>query len=112
MNTRDFLFGLEPQIKVVNIGGEKVYVKEMSVGVRAKYETDLLNFTQGKSAQLETRSSILLHCVVNENGERAFKDADIGKIKLMPSIVATKLFDAIIEISGLSDKEIEEGKQE
>lgn len=112
MNTRDFLFGLKPSLKEVKVGDQKIYVKEMTIGVRAKYESDLMNFSNGKSSNLEVRSNVVLHCVVDEEGTRVFKDKDIGEIRQMPSKVVTKIFDAILEISGLDNEELEEGKQE
>jgi len=111
MNTRDFLFGIEPRKAIIKVGKQNIHVVEMSVGVRAKYETKLMKFQNGTMDDLEFRSEILFACIIDEDGKNVFTNGgDIALIKKMPSNVVSPIFDKILEISNLGEEEIKEGK--
>lgn len=112
MNTREFLLGIKPRVSTIGVEGQKINIREMSLSVRTTYESELMNYQNGKKSQLDVRSNILLQCVVDENGTRVFNDSDINVVKQMPSKLASDIFDKILAISGLDNEEIEEGKGE
>lgn len=111
MNTKDFLFGIEPRTATVKIKDQVVNVKEMSIGVKSKYETKLMKFQNGTSDDLEVRSEVIYACVINKDGTQSFtKATDIAQIKKMPSDIVEAIFQKILDISGLNEEVIEEGK--
>lgn len=111
METKDFLLGIQPRRSEIKIKNQIVHVKEMSVGVKSKYETKLMKFQNGTSDDLEVRSEVIYACVINKDGTQAFTTGtDIANIKKLPADIADAIFQKILDISGLTEDEIEEGK--
>ena len=97
MNTREFLLGIKPQVASVIVNGQPINVKEMTLLARAKYESELMNYQQGKVSTFDVRSNAILNCVVDENGDRVFQDSDLNAIKSLPSHVANDIFEKILK---------------
>lgn len=111
METKEFLLGIQPKRAEIKIKNHVIHVKAMNVGVKSNYERKLMKFQNGTSDDLEVRSEVLYACVINKDGTQAFTTGtDIANIKKLPADIADDIFQKILDISGLTEDEVEEGK--
>jgi hypothetical protein len=90
--------------------GGSVLVKALSGRERDAWEASLVQM-RGKQQvpQLgNIRAKLVARCVVDENGERLFTDADIKALGEKSAAALDRIFDVASEMSGISEKDIEE----
>jgi len=94
------------RVRVLDIPGfGKVRVQELSAYERGKFEA---RFSAKKAKSLhQVRECIAVACVVDENGNRMFTDADVEALGECPSHVLEAVAKAYQELNGSDDADME-----
>ncbi len=97
----------------VDLDIKKVKVKEWggTVGVRGltARERDQFEASIGSAANLDNlRARLVVLCLVNDEGQRLFEDADAILLGEKNAQVVNKLFDIARNMSGMSDADVNE----
>lgn len=100
------------QRETVNVPawGGSVIVAEMSGQERDAWEAAVFKM-RGKNTEVNRenfRASLLVRCLVDENGKRLFSDAQIKALGAKGSQAISKLFDVAMRINGISKDDQEE----
>ncbi len=84
-------------------------VPEWPVAVYARKLSaqDQIELSDGSDAK-ELPFKIILHCVVDENGERVFSDEDEPILRDEEFPVVMRVFGFVAKLNGLSSKELED----
>lgn len=90
-------------LEVPEWGAEPVYVRVLS----AKDQAELAEGTQ--ASEMPVR--VILHCIVDENGERILSDEDFDALADMDFPVIMRVFAFVAKLNGLSTKELEEAME-
>jgi hypothetical protein len=98
-----------PRREVEAFGGT-VLVRGLTGEERDFYEGSLVN-DRGKGVRMDWRNArarlVAMGCI-EEDGSRKFTDSDVPALGNLPALELTRLYDAIRELSGLSDEDMEE----
>lgn len=91
--------------------GGKVHVRELTAWEREQFEKRIAA-TGGTVAQIhktlgDLRVSLVVHCLVDENGERLFQDNDAKALNEKSATVITRLFGICSRISGISQEVVD-----
>ena len=111
LNKKQILEANDIEIKVVNIPewGGKVNVKALTGTERDKFEASIVS-VRGKSQHVNMqniRAKLCSLCIVDENGERLFSDAEIGQLGKKSAKPLDRIFDIASEMSGITKKDVE-----
>jgi|SRR5690554_5882572 len=90
--------------------GGKVYVRGLTGSERDAYEASLVQF-RGKQRVPDlanARAKLVVRCIVDEEGNRVFTDADANALGKKSGAVLDRLFEVASKLSGLSDKDVDE----
>ena len=93
-----------------------VRVRELSAMDKDKLQMSMVDMSKvgengtsdgavSQSSLLGIRAKLVCYCVVDENGERIFTDADLPAIGDMPAEQLEPIFDVAMRLSGMSKKE-------
>jgi len=100
-----------PQEKVyIPALGGHVFVRGMTGAERDAFEASLV-VGRGKSRDVSTaniRAKLVARCLVTEQGERLFTDAEADALGAVRADVLTPIFSVAQRLSGVSDEDIDE----
>ncbi len=94
-------------IHVEEFGGV-VRIRALTTSERSRFESSLQ--TKGKSDPKKVvlvREKLLVQSVVDDSGNLMFSEADIPALSAQPAKAVEKIFNAIQELSGFSDVDVE-----
>jgi hypothetical protein len=80
--------------------GDDIYIKVLS----ADDQADLAEGTEAKAMPLQ----VILHCLVDQDGERIFGDQDAAELGAFPFPEIMQVFGKVAKLNGLSTKELDE----
>jgi hypothetical protein len=80
--------------------GNSIYIRVLS----ADDQADLAEGTEAKEMPLQ----VILHCLVDEDGERIFSDEDRVALGQFPFPEIMQVFGKVAKLNGLSTKELDE----
>jgi hypothetical protein len=106
--TKEKLLGLKPRIEKVDIEGDCVYVRSMTVSERDQWEQLILAKRDAGKLYNQFRASLLVRTICDEHGSRLFDDADVDKVSEMAAEVADSLYDVGARLSGISKEAVQE----
>ena len=91
-------------------GSGKAFIKGLTAAERDDYEQTLVETapngqTRVKRKQRNMRASLVVRCLVNENGERLFSDKDTEALGNVDGAVIDKLWDVARKLSGMTVSE-------
>lgn len=95
------------EVEVPEWGG-KVRVKALSGKERDEYESSLVS-SRGKDMQvnlLNARAKLLCLCIVDENNNRLFSNADVEKLGEKSAAALDRIFKVAQKLSGLGEEDI------
>ena len=95
------------EVQVPEWGGS-VLVRGMSGRERYQFEASALDQRTGRMNYANTRAKIVLRCVVDDDGNRVFDDADIDLLGEKSGAALDRVFEAAARLSGLGDRDVEE----
>ena len=110
LSPEEFL-GLKPPMEAVELDGHgKVFIKGLTAKERDDYEQTLVETapngqTRVKRKQTNVRASLVVRCLVSENGERMFTDKDTDKVGDVAGDVIDTLWDVARKLSGMAVSE-------
>jgi hypothetical protein len=55
-----------------------------------------------------SKARLVIRCIVNDKGERIFTDGEAGKLGAKSAAVVNRLYDKVMDLSGMSTKAQEE----
>ena len=90
--------------------GGRVRVRGMTGSERDAFEAALLN-NKGQADKrylLNFRAKLVVLCVVDEEGNRLFADADVGLLGKKSASAIELVFDVARRLSGMSQADVEE----
>ena len=99
MKPSDFLALATLKRSTVEVGGQTIHVRELSVGERAKF----MSFAD-KNAALSP-AFLVQTCVVNEDGSQVFSEADAKAIADASPEVIDKVATVVMEISRMREED-------
>lgn len=79
--------------------GEGIYMRVLSVDDQAKLAE--------ATAQTEMPVQVILHCLVDETGERIFSDEDRAALGAFPFPEILQVFGQVAKLNGLSTEELD-----
>ena len=97
--------------QVVNVpewGGD-VLVAEMTAEARDAWEQAITTRDKGKNL-VNPRAKLVIATAVDENGERLFKDADIGEVAKLSAQAMDRICRVAQKVNGLLGEDLEEAK--
>lgn len=106
----DFFHLPTVEFREVEAGGRLWRVRGLSAGERDSYEASMLK-GQGANQSVDmshARAKLIALGTVDATGQRIFKDTDVARISRKPAAVLEPLFQAIRDLSGMSDADIAE----
>ena len=115
LSPEEFL-GLRPPTETVELEGHgKVTIKGLTAEERDDYEQSLLETgrdgqTRVKRRQHNVRASLVVRCLVTDNGDRMFTDKDVEKVGKVDAAIIDKLWDQARRLSGMGvdEEEVED----
>jgi hypothetical protein len=87
--------------------GCQVYIKTMNGIERDKWEALAYSAPGTRKVIDEYWESLLLHTIVDENGERVFSDSDLGILRGKSSKVIGRLFDKAAKQNGIRKEDLD-----
>lgn len=94
------------EVRVKEWGGT-VIVRGLTGAERDAYEASLLQ-GRGVINYENARAKLLVRCLVDEQGERLFSDADVDILGAKSAAVLDRLFSVAARLSGLQPGDVEE----
>ena len=93
-------------------GGPPVYVRVRGLTgkERDRYE-ESITIGKGKDKDINARNArakLVVMCVVDEQGNRVFSDADVAWLGEKSAVALERIFDVARKLSGLSDTDVKE----
>lgn len=101
-------------VDVPEWGGDgKVRVRGLTAKEKDAYDRELVKFDpktgQTSLGRLDNvRALLVVRCLVNEEGERIFRDGDAKMLGEKSSLVVQRIYEKCREISGMREEEVEE----
>lgn len=80
--------------------GDDIYIRVLSA--------DDQNALAETTEQAKMPIRVILHCLVDENGERIFGDGDESELGAFPFPEVMQVFAKVAKLNGLSTKELDE----
>lgn len=99
-------------VQAVEVAGYgRFYLRHLTAREKDAFDVEI-NPT-GKSKNLTNiRARLLVRCLADETGKRLLTDGDVDELgDKMPNVVAEALWDAAIDMNGLSSEEKETAKK-
>jgi len=90
-------------------GGE-VLVRGLTAAERDEYEASIVR-RKGQKTEVDMRNiraKLVVRCVVDENGQRVFRDEDAELLGQKSAAAVDRIFEVAQRLSGLSNRDIEE----
>jgi hypothetical protein len=90
--------------------GGVVRVRGLSGAERDAYEGEVMQ-QRGRSIQFNTenaRAKLVARCVIDENGQRLFRSADVKALGRKSGAALNRVFTVCRRLSGLGDEDIQE----
>jgi hypothetical protein len=84
-----------------DMGGEKLYVQELSAEQRDEYMTKVLPDGENFVWRSDLTALVLVKVLVTETGERVFEDSDVAALGAKPASVLRPLFNQAMKLSGM-----------
>ena len=106
--SREDILALRPPTEAVELDGHgKVWIKGLTAAERDDYEQTLVETgpdgrTRVKRKQRNVRASLVVRCLVTEQGERLFTDKDTDALGNVDGAVVDKLWDVARTLSGMA----------
>lgn len=99
---------METRIEDVPEWGGKVNIRSLSGTERNAYEQSCIRFNGDNAVPnlANLHAKLLARCMVDDDGERLFSDADIMELGKKSSQVLNRLFDVASDMSGLNEKDV------
>lgn len=118
MLSRDAILSAEDlgreEVEVPEWGGS-VYVQAMSGTERDAYESSIIEINQDAKGNVSTtrkmenaRAKMCARCIVGEDGERLFGDADIDALGRKSAKALDRVYAVAARLNGMSDADLEE----
>lgn len=102
--------GLE-RVPMPELGeGAVAIVRGMNGTERDSYEAGLI-VQRGKRSSVnldDIRAKLVARCLVNEEGQRIFSDAEVGQVGAMRADLLDRLYKVAQRLSGLSDEDVDD----
>lgn len=108
MHTKESLTALKSRVEKVEVGGDYVFIRSMSVAERDTWEQLLLKSREGGKVSDKFRASLLVRCICDENGKRLFEDSDIDCVANLPADDGDRLYDVGARLAGITKEAVEE----
>jgi hypothetical protein len=111
LSPEEFL-GIRPPVEAVELEGRgKVWIRGLQADERDEYEQSLIERgpdgrSRIKRVQRNVRASLVIRCLVDEQGERMFQDNQVDAIGKVDAAVIDKLWDIARKLSGMDTEEI------
>ena len=111
LSPQDFL-AIKPPVEAVEIEGHgKVWIRGLQADERDAYEQSLIETgpdgrSRVKRVQRNVRASLVVRCLVDEAGERLFKDNEVEAVGHVDASVIDKLWDVARKLSGMDTEAI------
>ena len=92
----------------------EVIVRGLTATDRDAYEESIYKFREegGKAkasmSLINARATLVVRCLIDEDGKRLFSDADAVALGKKSSVVVDRLYEVARRLSGMSDGDIEE----
>lgn len=109
--SRDEFLKLGPQTEIVDLGEHgKVTMRGLTAKERDDYEQGLIEFgpngqTRVKTHQENPRATLVVRCLVDDEGERLFADDEVDVVGRLDSSVISQLWDVARRLSGMGTEE-------
>lgn len=90
--------------------GGVVRVRVMTGAERGDFEQSIIT-GRGKNRDINfknLRGKLVARCLIDEDGERLFSDADIQALEEKSAAALSRVFDVCQRINGLTDSDVEE----
>ena len=102
-----------PIIRAVALpGGDKIHVRTLTADEKDRYETQVYTVTgQGDKQEIvshDVRATLVRMTACGPKGDLLFTDADIGRLKNMPSLVIEPIVKEARRLNGIGDEAAEE----
>jgi hypothetical protein len=90
------------------LNGKQLYVEQMSVEDRDAWEADGLekDGDQYKPRLYNMRARLIYRCLVDEEGNKVFPNADT--VKELPAVDAVPIYEQALELNRISNKDVED----
>lgn len=101
---------LTEEVSVPEWGGE-VLVRGMTGTERDAFETEIVLLKDGKKAELvreNIRAKLVARCIVGDDGERIFNDADIYALGKKSAAALDRVFGIAQRLSGITQEDADE----
>jgi hypothetical protein len=101
---------IETEIIDVPEWGGKVMVRSMTGAQRDQWEASMME-RRGRRMVPNTfnvRAKLAVWCIVGENGERVFTDADAVKLGAKSAAAINRVYEAAAKMSGITDDDVDE----
>lgn len=98
------------EVEVPEWGGS-VLVRGMTGTERDLFETEIVLLRDGKKAELvreNIRAKLVARCIVDDEGERVFEDADIQALGKKSASALDRIFSVAQRLSGITKEDAEE----
>ena len=112
LTAADIFAAHDEEIKEVEVPewGGVVYVKGMTGAERDRYEKTFMEWREKKGKLTNMRASMLVMCLVDENGRRLFtsSSSDIEALGAKSAKVLDRLWDVARDMCGMTTEDVEE----
>ena len=104
-------------VKIPEWGDEKVWVQELTAAARDDYEQSMMDAHKvGKSYEFRpnlrnAKARMAVRVLVNEKGERLFKDNEADTLGRVSAAVLNRIVDVASRLSGMTKEDIEQLEQ-
>ena len=111
LSREDFL-AIRPPVEAVELEGHgKVWIRGLQADERDEYEQSLIERgpdgrSRVKRMQRNVRASLVVRCLVDEAGERMFKDNEVEALGKVDASVIDTLWDKARKLSGMDTEAI------
>jgi hypothetical protein len=112
LSPQDFL-ALRPPMEAIELEGHgKVWIRGLQADERDEYEQSLIERgpdgrSRVKRHQRNVRASLVVRCLVNEQGERMFQDNEVEALGKVDASIIDKLWDKARKLSGMDTEAIQ-----
>ena len=117
--SREQILGTPLPTEVVDVPewDGKIRLRGLSARDRDEYEQSLLEVgrdgtTRVKKHHDNVRASLVVRCLVDENGERLFTDDEIGAVGTLDGAVINRLWQKARELSGMGEEAEEQAAED
>lgn len=111
MSIRDELLSLvtqKPTLAPVKFCGKDLFVREMTGAERDAFEADQVEGNKTGDALKNFRARLVVKVLVDENGERVFKDEDADSVGKLPSRQIRTAFDKAATVNALTSEDVKD----